>query len=142
MTDVHPYLKPQPRYSAQELLLPDAGFILGRFLIGCWEEGLIGIDDNVAEYVALAVRVLLKNLLSSIIMKRRHYKVTGGGAFYYDVGAQLKNPEIRNTVTRNKIDDGPLEIDKEITSPNFTIPPNDAPVSLAACEDLYVHLFK
>ncbi|XP_036318529.1 transcriptional adapter 1-like [Rhagoletis pomonella] len=135
-TDANVQILPTQRYCVQELFLPDAGFVLGRFLIGAWEVGLTNVEDNVAEYVAMAVQVLLKNLVSAIIMNRKHYKVTGDGSFYYDVGAPLKDPSLRNTVTRQKIDDGPLELDKEITSPNFLRRSNEDGIFLSACEEV------
>jgi len=129
---------PTQRYCAQELFLPDAGFIMGRFLIGAWEIGLISVDDNVAEYVAMAVQVLLKDLLAAIIKKRKHYKTSGEGNFYYDVGAQLRDPSLRNTVTRQKVDDTPLEHDKELNTANFMRRQNDDIVFLSACEQVQV----
>ncbi|KAM7349171.1 transcriptional adapter 1-like [Cochliomyia hominivorax] len=137
-TDANVQILPTQRYCVQELFLPDAGFILGRFLIGAWESGLVNVEDNVAEYVAMAVQVLLKNLISTIIMKKEHYKVTGEGSFYYDVGASLKDPSVRNTVTRQKLDDGPLELDKEITSPNFMRRSNDDVTFLSSCEEINI----
>ncbi|EDV99380.1 transcriptional adapter 1 [Drosophila grimshawi] len=127
---------PMQRYCAQELFLPDAGFIMGRFLIGAWEIGLISVDDSVAEYVAMAVQVLLKDLLAAIIMKRKHYKTSGEGNFFYDVGAQLRDPSLRNTVTRQKVDDTPLEHDKELNTANFMRRQNDDIVFLSACEQV------
>ncbi|KAH8376761.1 hypothetical protein KR093_001170 [Drosophila rubida] len=127
---------PTQRYCAQELFLPDAGFIMGRFLIGAWEIGLITVDDSVAEYVAMAVQVLLKDLLAAIIKKRKHYKTSGEGNFYYDVGAQLRDPSLRNTVTRQKVDDTPLEHDKELNTANFMRRQNDDIVFLSACEQV------
>ncbi|KAH8248655.1 hypothetical protein KR032_001816 [Drosophila birchii] len=125
---------PSQRYCAQELFLPDAGFIMGRFLIGAWEIGLVSVDDSVAEYVAMAVQVLLKDLLAAIIKKRKHYKTSGEGNFYYDVGAPLRDPSLRNTVTRQKVDDTPLELDKELN--NFMRRQNDDMVFLSACEEV------
>lgn len=135
-TDANVQILPTQRYCVQELFLPDAGFILGRFLIGAWESGLVNVEDNVAEYMAMAVQVLLKNLVSAIIMRKEHYKVTGEGSYYYDVGAPLRDPSVRNTVTRQKLDDGPLELDKEITSPNFMRRSNDDVTFLSACEEV------
>ncbi|BFF95760.1 transcriptional adapter 1 [Drosophila madeirensis] len=127
---------PTQRYCAQELFLPDAGFIMGRFLIGAWEIGLVSVDDNVAEYVAMAVQVLLKDLLGTIIKKRKHYKTSGEGNFYYDVGAPLRDPALRNTVTRQKVDDTPLELDKELNTANFMRRQNDDVIFLSACEEV------
>lgn len=141
-TEANVQILPTQRYCVQELFLPDAGFILGRFLIGAWESGLVNVEDNVAEYIAVAVQVLLKNLISTVIMKKEHYKVTGEGSFYYDVGASLKDPSVRNTVTRQKLDDGPLELDKEITSPNFMRRSNDDVTFLSACEEVYDTIVK
>lgn len=135
-TEANVQIMPTPRYCVQELFLPDAGFIMGRFLIGAWESGLVNVEDNVAEYVAMAVQTLLKNIISAIIMKRKHYKVTGEGSFYYDIGAMLRDPSVRNTVTRQKVDDSPLELDKEITSPNFMRRSNDDGIFLSACEEV------
>ncbi|XP_075156410.1 transcriptional adapter 1-like [Haematobia irritans] len=136
-TEANVQILPTQRYCVHELFLPDAGFILGRFLIGAWECGLVNVEDSVAEYVAMAVQVLLKNLISAIIMKKEHYKVTGEGSFFYDVGASLRDPSLRNTVTRQKLDDGPLELDKEITSPNFMRRSNDDVTFLSACEEIH-----
>lgn len=130
-------MMPTARYCVEELFLPNTGFIYARFQIGAWEIGLVQIDDTVAEYMCIAVQFLLKNLISSIIMKRKHYKVTGEGSYYYDVGAPIKDPFLRNTVTRQKIDDGPLVLDKEITSPNFMRRSNDEGIFLSACEEVY-----
>lgn len=127
---------PTQRYCAQELFLPDAGFIMGRFLIGAWEIGLISVEDSVADYVAMAVQVLLKDLLAAIIKKRKHYKTSGEGNFFYDVGAQLRDPSLRNTVTRQKVDDTPLEHDKELNTANFMRRQNDDIVFLSACEQV------
>lgn len=133
-TDANIQIQPTQRYCAQELFIPDAGFLLGRFLIGAWEMGLVNVDDNVAEYTALAVQVLLKNLVSAILMKRQHYRVSGD--FYYDVGAQLKDPFLRNSVTRKKIDDAPIELDKEITVQNILRRSGDETVYTSACEEM------
>ena len=50
----------------------------------------------------------------------------------------MKDPTIRNTVTRQKIDDDVLELDKEIASVTFTRKSNDNSLYLAACEDRFV----
>lgn len=133
-TEANIQIQPTPRYCAEELFIPDAGFILGRFLIGAWETGLVNVDDNVAEYAALAVQVLLKNLISAIIMKQKHYRVSGH--FYYDVGTELKNPFLRNSVTRRKVDDAPIELDKEITTPNALRRSSDDTVFTSVCEEM------
>ncbi|ALC42800.1 Ada1-2 [Drosophila busckii] len=117
---------------AQHKFLPDAGFIMGRLLLGAWEIGLTSVDDNVAEYVAMAVRQMLKNLIAGIIKSRKHYKTSGDGNFYYDVGAQLRDPSLRNTVTRQKLDDAPLELDKEQQRHQLD---NDI-LALSACEQV------
>ena len=127
----------QERYCVQELFLPDNGLILGRLLIGAWQSGLANVDESCAEIISQAVQVLLKNILTAILMKKRNYKTTHGGNFAYDFGAPAKDIFTRNTVTRAKIDDAPIELDKEITSMNLPRRVSDATVVLAACEELY-----
>lgn len=133
-TEANIQIQPTQRYCAQELFIPDTAFILGRFLIGAWESGLTNVDDSVAEYAANAVQVLLKNLISAIIMKKQHYRMSGD--YYYDVGVELRSPFIRNSVTRKKIDDAPIELDKDITAPNFLRRVNDDIIFTAGCEQL------
>lgn len=150
---------PQQRYSAQELLLPDAGLVMGRFLVGAWETGLVNVEDNAAEFIVTAVQVilnsictvqiletififssfqlLLKNIISSIFLRKKHYRVTSGGRYFFDVGYPLKDPFTRNTVTRQPIDDTPIEIDKAITSMSINRPIyNDDSTFISACENI------
>lgn len=127
----------QERYCVQELFLPDNGLVLGRLLIGAWEVGLSNVDESCAEMIGQAVQVLLKNILMAILMKRKGYKTTSGGEFAYDFGAPVKDIFTRNTVTRAKIDDSPIELDKEITSMNLPMRVSDSTVVLAGCEELY-----
>ncbi|XP_037936963.1 transcriptional adapter 1-like [Teleopsis dalmanni] len=135
-TEANLQMWPTQRYCRQEMFLPDPAFMLGRLMIGAWEVGLVNVDDNVAECMINAIQIFLKNLLSGIIMKLKHYKSTADGSFYYDVGATLRDPSLRNTVTRQKLDDTPLYLDKRITSPSVTQRPNDDVVFLAACEEV------
>lgn len=157
---------PQPRFAAQELFLPDNGLILGRLLVAAWENGLANADENVCELVVVAVQVsfykkichelhnlyffryfvvvvflqlqtLLKNILSAILKSRKHYRVTNNGNFFYDVGHPMKDPFLRNTATRQIIDDHPFEINKELSSTNFVRQSNDDSVFLASCENIY-----
>lgn len=127
----------QERFCVQELFLPDNGLVLGRLLIGAWEVGLSNVDEACAEMIGQAVQVLLKNILTAILLKRKGYKTTGGGTFPYDFGAPLKDIFTRNTVTRAKIDDSPIELDREITSMNLPRRVSDATVVLAGCEEPY-----
>lgn len=92
------------RYAAQELFLPDNSLIYGRFLAGCWENGLEFVDDQAIEMIVLGVQMMLKNILSHCIRQRKHYRVTSDKKFYFDVGCQLKDPSLRNTISRQKID--------------------------------------
>jgi transcriptional adapter 1 len=125
-----------PRYAAQELFLPDAGLIMGRLLIATFENNLNGTEDAVVEMIVIAVQNLLKNIISSVLMKKKQYRVTADGKFFYDVGQIGLDPKIRNSVTRRKIDDEPLELDKEITSSAFLRRNNDESIFLAACEEV------
>ncbi|XP_052866937.1 transcriptional adapter 1-like [Anopheles cruzii] len=128
---------PTIRYAAQELFLPDSGLVLGRLLVGAWEHGLASADDSAVELIVNSVQVLLKNILSAVIMARKHYKHTANGTFFYDVGCELKHPFDRNTVTKRKIDDEPMELDKEITTVCYLKPPPGESIFLASCEQLY-----
>lgn len=92
------------RYAAQELFLPDNSLIYGRFLAGCWDSGLEFVDDQAIEMIVLGVQMMLKNILSHCIRQRKHYRVTSDKKFYFDVGCHLKDPTVRNTITRQKID--------------------------------------
>ncbi|XP_055371023.1 transcriptional adapter 1-like [Condylostylus longicornis] len=127
----------QQRYCAQELFLPDTGFIMGRLLVGAWENGLVNAEDVAAEYIAMAVQVLLKNILTAVITKRKHYKVNSDGKYFYDIGTPIKDPFLKNTISRQKIDDAPLELDREITSAHLLRRNNDDVIFLSACEELY-----
>lgn len=92
------------RYVAQELFLPDNSLICGRFLAGCWDNGLEVIDDQAIEMIVVGVQMVLKNILSHCIRQRKHFRVTSDKKFYFDVGCEFKDPTIRNTLTRQKID--------------------------------------
>lgn len=114
------------RYAAQELFLPDNSLIYGRFLAGCWDNGLEFVDDQAIEMIVLGVQMVLKNILSHCIRQRKHYRVTSDKKFYYDVGCELRDPTIRNTITRQKIDNELPTIEKK---------PADDSVYLSAHED-------
>uniref|UniRef100_A0A7G3B1W9 Putative transcriptional adapter 1-like protein n=1 Tax=Lutzomyia longipalpis TaxID=7200 RepID=A0A7G3B1W9_LUTLO len=127
----------QQRFVAQELFLPDSALIMGRLLVGAWEIGLVNVEDSAAEMLSVAVQMLLKNILSMIFMKKKMFKTTSEGDFFYDVGHPVKNPFLRNTVTRQKIDDGPVDIRREITLVgNGTKIPIDDTVYLAECGEV------
>jgi len=92
------------RYAAQELFLPDNSLVYGRFLAGCWDNGLELVEDQAIEMIVLAVQMMLKNILSHCIRQRKHYRVTSDKKFYFDVGCKQKDPTVRNTITKQKID--------------------------------------
>lgn len=127
----------QERYSVQELFLPDNGLVMGRLLVGAWELGLVNAEESAAEMIGQAVQMLLKNILTAILMKKKNFKTANCGSFVYDIGAPAKDICVRNTVTRQKIDDSPLELDKEITSMNLLRKTNEETVLLTDCEELY-----
>lgn len=118
------------RYAAQELFLPDTSLVFGRFLAGCWDNGLEFVDDQAIEMIVLGVQMILKNILSHCIRQKKHYRVTSDKKFYYDVGCELKDPTVRNTITRQKVD---LEM------PTIEKKPADDSLYLSAHEDV-VHL--
>lgn len=37
-------------------------------------------------------------------MRRKHFKVTGDRKFYYDLGCEIRDPSVRNSMTRVKND--------------------------------------
>jgi transcriptional adapter 1 len=101
------------RYAAQELFLPDNSLIYGRFLAGCWENGLELVDDQAIEMIVVGVQMMLKNILSHCIRQRKHYRMTSDKKFYYDVGCEMKDLNVRSTITRQKIDSEMPTIEKK-----------------------------
>lgn len=81
--------------------------------------------------------MFLKNILSAILKARKHYKVTGNGSFFYDVGHPIQDPFTRNSVSRHIIDDAPIEVEREIASTNINRRINEDSIFLSACEELY-----
>ncbi|KAL5290852.1 TADA1 family protein [Megaselia abdita] len=119
------------KYAAKEHFLPDASFLVGRFMVAAWEAGVNSVDEKVCDLVAKAVQVYLKNLLSEIILKKKNYKVSGN--FFYDVGNEAKDLEAGNTLSRQVVDESnvPSIGDCKIKSPlSF----------LASLENLWVFL--
>lgn len=116
------------RYAAQELFLPDNSLIYGRFLAGIWENGLELVDDQAIEIIVLGVQTMLKNILSHCIRQKKYYRVTSDKKFYYDIGCEQKDPSIRNTITRQKIDLEYPTIEKKAT---------DDSIYLSAHEDTF-----
>lgn len=64
----------------------------------------------------ISLQTFLKNVLTTIIQNRKSFRSTAEGQFIYDIGVPFKDPTLRNTVTRQKLDDFPVDIDKEIIS--------------------------
>lgn len=82
--------------------------------------------------------MLLKNIITTMLLKKKHYRVTCAGNYFYDIGHPLKDPTVRNTLARQQIDDAPIEIDKAIASSNLNRQlTNDDTTFLTACEDLH-----
>ncbi|XP_055617199.1 transcriptional adapter 1-like [Toxorhynchites rutilus septentrionalis] len=133
---------PTIRYAVQELFLPDNGLVLGRLLVGAWENGLLNVEENAVDLIVQSVQVLLKNVLMAVITRRKHFRSTANGTFAYDVGCPLPHPFIRNTVTKTKVDDEPMELDKEMTTLTYLKPPAGDSMFLASCEEPYANQFK
>lgn len=91
------------KYAAKEHFLPDASFLVGRFMVAAGEAGVNSVDEKVCDMVAKAVQVYLKNLLSEIILKKKNYRVSGH--FFYDVGSEAKDLEAGNTLSRQVVDE-------------------------------------
>lgn len=85
------------RYSAQELFLPDLSLIFGRMLLSAWEQGMDGAEETAAELIVVAVQYFLKNVLMSILSRKKGYKLREN-RFMYSLGAAVPNPWLRNTV--------------------------------------------
>lgn len=121
------------RYASKEHFLPDASFLVGRFMVAAWEAGVNNVEEKVCDMVAKAVQVYLKNLLSEIILKKKNHRVSGN--FFYDVGCEEKDLEAGNTLSRQILDETavPMIGDCKIKNPlNY----------LASLESLYViHIF-
>lgn len=60
--------------------------------------------------------------------------MTNSGRFFYDVGCEFKNPYIRNTASRQIVDDFPHEIDREVLFSNTIHRIDDNSFFLSACE--------
>lgn len=99
------------------------------------EVGLSSVDEAAVDVVVTGVQMLLKNILTAVITKKKHFKVTADTKYNYDIGAPLKDPFLRNTVARPKIDDEPIELDKEISSVSLARRVNEESVFLSACEE-------
>ncbi|XP_063705329.1 transcriptional adapter 1-like [Culicoides brevitarsis] len=123
------------RYVAQEMFLPDSGLIMGRLMVASWEAGLTSVDETAVDLIVTGVQFLLKNILTSVITKKKHFRATADTKFMYDIGAPLKDPFTRNTVTRQKVDDEPIELDKEISSFSLQRRPVGDSLFLSACEE-------
>lgn len=81
--------------------------------------------------------MFLKNILTSVLTGRKHYRVTNNTNFIYDIGHCIQDPFIRNTVSRHVIDDNPFDIDKEISTTSLMRRVNDDSIFLAACENSF-----
>lgn len=126
------------RYAAQELFLPDAGLVMGRLLVGAWEVGLVNVDDSACEIIAQAVQILLKNILSSIILKKKQAKYSADSKYYYDVGCRLKDPFLRTTIGKQKVDDEPVDINKVISTVSANQRAYEENIFTANCEEIAV----
>lgn len=86
---------------------------------------------------ALIFQVLLKNIISAVIRKRKNSRTTNSGRYFYDVGCSYKDLSLRNTAIRQVIDDEPLEIGREVSSISTRHRTNDDFSFLAACENVH-----
>lgn len=131
---------PVQRYAVQELFLPEPGMVMGRLLVGAWEIGLVNADDMAVDLIVTGVQVLLKNIMTAIILKKKHYRVTANGNYFYDVGHQMKDPFLRNTISRQKVTDERIDIDREILlrkeQKKFEGKPGEETIFLADCEEM------
>lgn len=70
-----PPISPQ-LFAAQELFLPHAGLVMGRLLVGAWENGLVNAEDNAAEYIVTAVQVHIVFFISFLKIEFFKFFVT------------------------------------------------------------------
>lgn len=70
-----------------------------------------------------------------MIKARKNYRITNSGRFIYDVGCEYKSPYVRNTATRQIIDDHPFEVDREVSSTSLLHRMNNDSLFLADCEN-------
>lgn len=70
-----------------------------------------------------------------MLLKKKSCRTTCGGTYFYDIGHPAKDITLRNTLARSKIDDAPIEIDRDIVCHR----PNNSENStfLSVCEELY-----
>ncbi|KAJ9598826.1 hypothetical protein L9F63_026640, partial [Diploptera punctata] len=100
ITPLHPppsHARDEPlRYSAHELFLPDTSLIFGRLLLCAWEQGMEGAEESAAEIIIIAVQQFLKNILMTVLSRRKGYKLREN-RFMYNLGTAVPNPWLRNT---------------------------------------------
>lgn len=75
--------------------------------------------------------------MTAIIKTRKDFRTTGAGRYFYDVGGDYKHPYLRNTASRQIIDDHPIEFDKH-GQPTYSILNRIYPDEsfLTACETI------
>lgn len=73
-----------------------------------------------------------------MIKTRKYYRATAGSRFTYDYGAQFKDPTQRNTISRQVVEEYPLDIDKEIVSTIMMRRTNENVAFTASCENMHV----
>lgn len=77
----------------------------------------------------------MKNIINAVLLKKKNCRTTCGGTYFYDIGYPAKDITLRNTLARTKIDDAPIEIDRDIVCHR----PNNSEIStfLSVCEELH-----
>ena len=82
--------------------------------------------------------MLLKNILTAILLNKKHYRTTCAGSYFYDIGQPLKDPTLRNTLSRQQIDDAPLDLDREsFLHSSSESKGTSASVMLSTCEEVH-----
>ncbi|XP_046403179.1 transcriptional adapter 1-like [Ischnura elegans] len=80
-------------------LLPDSSFLMGRLLIGAWEEGLEGAEEKAAALLAHALQMWLREILTAIIGRRNSFRLHEQ-VFRHSMGAPVPNPWLRNVASQ------------------------------------------
>uniref|UniRef100_A0A1B6IQN5 Uncharacterized protein n=1 Tax=Homalodisca liturata TaxID=320908 RepID=A0A1B6IQN5_9HEMI len=100
-----------PRYCGQELLLPDQELIYMRLTLSAWELGLKGAERGAAEMLVAAVRVFLKNIVTTVVSRRNGFRMRGDG-IQHSIGVPVPNPWLKNTsgIVGSREDETKMEI--------------------------------
>uniref|UniRef100_A0A0A9W2S8 Transcriptional adapter 1 n=3 Tax=Lygus hesperus TaxID=30085 RepID=A0A0A9W2S8_LYGHE len=109
----HPIFSEQPPLMVHEGTLLTTNMMLERLQYGAWELELKSATPATAEFLCVATRHFLKDIITAIVCRRKGFR-TKYNKFICGVGTPQLNPWLRN-VPRGKTEPfQPLRIDKKI----------------------------